>query len=130
MPRGGARAGAGRKKGQATRKSQEVADQAAREGITPLEVMLFAMRHHQKAKEYDKAAEIAKDAAPYMHPRLSAVSVTGKNGGAIQVSHEYQQLSALSSADVFRLYRETLAAPATSADKPPADGARNGDVPH
>ena len=75
MPRGGARNGAGRKKGQASNKTREVADRAAAEGITPLEVMLNAMRVHHEAKEYDKAAEIAKDAAPYMHPRFSSVQV-------------------------------------------------------
>ncbi len=73
MSRGGARTGAGRKKGQATKKSQEVADRAAGEGITPLEVMLKAMRHYDTLNDHDKAASIAKDAAPYMHPRLSAI---------------------------------------------------------
>ncbi|MFP3637303.1 hypothetical protein SB677_21350, partial [Bacillus sp. SIMBA_033] len=41
--RGGARKGAGRKPGAATKKTREIADKTAAEGITPLEVMLRAM---------------------------------------------------------------------------------------
>ena len=95
---GGARKGAGRKCGSATQKTREIADRAAAEGITPLEVMLEAMRFHHdvaarelaKGDEMDveragkamtEAREAAKDAAPYVHPRLSNieanVSVTG-----------------------------------------------------
>lgn len=57
----------------------EVVAKAAAAGITPLEVMLGAMRDawpHDK----DAAARFAKDAAPYMHPRLAAVEHTGKDG--------------------------------------------------
>ncbi len=75
MAHGGARNGAGRKKGSANEKTREVADQAAAEGITPLEVMIKAMRHYHEAGNMDKAASIAKDAAPYMHPRLSSAIV-------------------------------------------------------
>lgn len=32
-----------------------------------------AMREHYAAGRLDQAAAVAKDAAPYMHPRLSAV---------------------------------------------------------
>ena len=84
MTHGGKRKGAGRKHGTLNRKTTEVARRAAEEGITPLEVMLKAMMVHYKARRYDKAAAVAKDAAPYMHPRLSAMQVTGQNGGPIQ----------------------------------------------
>lgn len=73
MPRGGARAGAGRKAGGMNAKSRAIADRAAAEGITPLEVMLVAMREHFEKKAFDAAAAIAKDAAPYMHPRLASI---------------------------------------------------------
>jgi hypothetical protein len=84
MARGGARKGAGRKPGAATRKTRVVADRAATEGITPLEVMLTAMRDcyrlgigSRPGKRRDRfvagAVSIAKDAAPYIHPKLSAV---------------------------------------------------------
>lgn len=77
MARGGARAGAGRKQGSATRKTRAVADKAAKEGRTPLEVILRAMEEHADAGRWDDAAERAKDAAPYVHPRLTSVAVSG-----------------------------------------------------
>lgn len=80
---GGARPGAGRPKGAANRRTREIADKAAAEGITPLEVMLKAMMEHYDAKEYTAAAAIAKDAAPYIHPRLA--SVEQKHSGDINV---------------------------------------------
>lgn len=84
--RGGKRAGAGRKRGAATTRTREIADQAATEGITPLEVMLDAMRELHGKGEKAAASQIAKDAAPYMHPRLAAIEHTGKDGGPIVVA--------------------------------------------
>src|SRR5262245_21589036 len=72
---GGKRAGSGRKPGMVTRKTRELADRAAEQGISPLEVMIQAMREHYEAGRLQEAAKVAKDAAPYMHPRLSAVAV-------------------------------------------------------
>jgi hypothetical protein len=87
---GGKRAGAGRKVGSATKKTRELADAAAAQGITPLEVQLQTMRALWDAAtsgptlDFEKATAacaIAKDAAPYLHPRLSnieaQVAVTG-----------------------------------------------------
>jgi hypothetical protein len=93
--RGGARTGAGRKAGSANLKTREIADRASRDGITPLEVMLFAMRATMAEAQVaideqvaagvkqiamplgllSDAAELAKDAAPYMHPRLASTEV-------------------------------------------------------
>ena len=50
---------------------------------SPLEVMLMAMEAHVAAGELDKAADRAKDAAPYVHPRLATVQATGKGGEPI-----------------------------------------------
>lgn len=86
MARGGAREGAGRKKGSATRRTREVADKATQAGTTPLDVILTAMQEHVAAGRWDDAAERAKDAAPYVHPRLSAVAVRG------QIDHNNQPL--------------------------------------
>ncbi len=55
---------------------------AVPERKSPLEVMLLAMEAHVAAGELDKAADRAKDAAPYFHPRLSTVQATGKGGEA------------------------------------------------
>lgn len=71
MALGGARPGAGRKKGSATAKTREIADRAAAEGVTPLEFMLQVMR--DVTAERSERLDMAKSAAPYIHPRLSAV---------------------------------------------------------
>ena len=107
--RGGARKGAGRKPGSATKRTREIADKAAAEGTTPLEVMLKAMSAF--ATEADRvgksdtethlkllvaAAGVAKDAAPYVHPRLQAIEHTGKDGGPMEFKDmPDDQLSAL-----------------------------------
>jgi hypothetical protein len=84
--RGGARKGAGRKVGSATAKTRAIADKAAASGITPLEVILEAMNSFRKGGDLEKAAGFAKDAAPYMHPRLAAIEHTGEGGGPIDHS--------------------------------------------
>jgi hypothetical protein len=91
--RGGARKGAGRKTGSATKRTREIADKAAEDGLTPLEFMLQVMRAEPspelEPREYMAAValrfEAAKAAAPYVHPRLAAVEVTGKDGGPVVV---------------------------------------------
>jgi hypothetical protein len=75
MPVGGRRPGAGRKLGSKNKRSSRIAIAAARQGITPLEVMLEAMRKHHADGDLDAASAIAKDAAPYIHPRLNSVQV-------------------------------------------------------
>lgn len=74
--RGGKREGAGRKPGSATRKTREIADRAAAEGITPLEVMLANMRRWWTEQDWDKAQSAAVDAAAFMHPKMSAIDHT------------------------------------------------------
>jgi hypothetical protein len=78
--KGGARANAGRPKGSASKKTSEVRDRAALTGSTPLEVMIEAMRFYEQQGNRDRAASIAKDAAPYMHPRLTAMEMGNKVG--------------------------------------------------
>ena len=113
--KGGARPGAGRKEGSLTKRTREIAEVAAAQGITPLEVMMSTMMalykeagncsrdhhdHGDKANEHDDghtamitenrikllnmAATIARHAAPYVHPRLSAIEHTGKDGAPLQ----------------------------------------------
>jgi formiminotetrahydrofolate cyclodeaminase len=74
--RGGRRPGAGRPPGSKNQRTVEIARAAVEAGITPIEVMLNAMRElwDQGTPESKReAATIAKDAAPYVHPRLSNV---------------------------------------------------------
>jgi len=78
MPRGGPRPGAGRKKGSLTQRTREIAERAIAEGLTPLDVMLSAMHAFHQAGELEKAAKIAHDAAPYVHPRLAAIEYSSR----------------------------------------------------
>jgi hypothetical protein len=73
MPHGGKRRGAGRKPSSLTVKSRAIAEITIEEGITPLEVLLRAMRGYANSQQWDRAAAIAKDAAPYLHPKLTSV---------------------------------------------------------
>lgn len=82
MARGGVRPNAGRKPGAATKRTREIADKAAADGVTPLDVMLGTMRAMWEsanqggvinAEVAAQASAIAKDAAPYVHPRLSSI---------------------------------------------------------
>jgi len=110
--KGGARPGAGRKEGSLTKRTREIAEVAAAQGITPLEVMMRTMMElYKEAENYNKhddhahegvdhdhdimitenrikllnmAATIARHAAPYVHPRLSAIEHTGKDGAPLQ----------------------------------------------
>lgn len=85
--RGGARPGAGRKKGVATAKTREIADKAASAGITPLEYMLQVLRTEpapglpddQLLLHEARRMDAAKSAAPYIHPRLTAVTSENKH---------------------------------------------------
>lgn len=115
MPHGGFRPGSGRKRGSLTKKTIKIAAEAAERGITPLEVMLENMRWwHQEAGFLIKTAEetarqggvepavildllrkigdarhhageAARDAAPYMHPRLASIDHGTKNGQPLQI---------------------------------------------
>ena len=93
--RGGARKGAGRKPGSATKRTREIADKAAESGLTPLEYMLEVMRrpsdHEDEKIQLAREAmrfEAAKAAAPYVHPRLAAIEHTGEDGGPMKASLE------------------------------------------
>lgn len=81
MARGGRRPGAGRPKGAANKRTREIADKAAGEGLTPLEYMLQILRDETNSVE--SRFEAAKAAAPYVHPRLSSVEASGKDGGPL-----------------------------------------------
>ncbi len=75
MARGGKREGAGRPAGSVTSRTREIADKAAKEGLTPLEYMLSVLRDvTADAKDRMWAAE---KAAPYVHPKLANVEHSG-----------------------------------------------------
>lgn len=87
MARGGKRPGAGRRKGtvsEATARRKAIAAEAMEGGVTPLEIMLATMRGlwaqavdgDGNVINFGKAMQaniVAKDAAPFIHPKLSNV---------------------------------------------------------
>jgi hypothetical protein len=78
--RGGARPGAGRPRGSANRKSREIADEAAASGnVLPLSYLLDVL--NSPASTRAQKLHAASIAAPFVHPRLSAVSVASHGGG-------------------------------------------------
>lgn len=81
MARGGNR-GAGRKSGTPNKASIERQKKVAATGLTPLDYMLQAMRDPKA--EAGRRDDMAKAAAPYVHPKLASMQHTGRNGGPIQ----------------------------------------------
>ena len=126
MPRGGFRPGAGRKKGAAEVRTRRIANELAREGLTPLEVMIATMRelwlHAQSAAtpaerlERQRAAcGVAKEAAPYIHPRLAAVSTTVRRISSVRDLSDAELAALIRSlgGEVIDSPAEPLALPAS-----------------
>lgn len=88
--RGGKREGAGRKKGSHNKASQARQREVEKTGITPLAYMLKLMRDPRATKAV--RAEMAKAAAPYVHPRLAAVEHTGGDGAPIETHHTVEYI--------------------------------------
>lgn len=80
---GGKRPGAGRKKGSPNKATQERQKKVAATGQTPLAYMLKIMR--DEAADLLVRNDMAKAAAPYVHPRLAVMEVAGKPGSPIEV---------------------------------------------
>jgi hypothetical protein len=109
--RGGRRCGAGRPLGSKNKRTAEIARAAAESGITPIEVMLGTMRElwalgTPEAKR--EAADIAKDAAPYLHPRLANIA---------QTINETQPFAVLLEPCSIEQWETTYAAQALLEDK-------------
>jgi hypothetical protein len=83
--RGGKRSGTGRKRGVPNKLNAAMRDKLNAGGIAPLEFMLQVMRGtHQ---DLAVRLEMAKAAAPYLHPRLQAIEHSGKD--AESPAHQY-----------------------------------------
>lgn len=78
MQNGGARPGAGRKKGGVNRATQEALERARETGELPLDFLLRIMRdpNSDEAKQID----CAKAAAPYVHHKLNAIDHSATDG--------------------------------------------------
>lgn len=68
---GGAREGAGRKRGAIRKATAAAQAKAAEGGILPLDFMLAVMRDETAKRE--ERLDMAKAAAPYVHAKLSSV---------------------------------------------------------
>lgn len=111
---GGKQPGAGRPKGSLSTKTQELIAKCTAEGITPIEVFLNDMRYFynlgenkmrlaeqeengkKQAKHFRVALELkgiardcARDAAPYMHPKLASLQ------GKVEVTNVEAKLAEL-----------------------------------
>ena len=73
MSHGGARPGAGRKPGTINRFSKDLLDKAAQSGQLPVDYMLGVMR--DESLDTRLRIDAAKAAAPYVHQKLSAISI-------------------------------------------------------
>ena len=105
MPRGGRRKGAGRKVGVPNKVTADLRQRILASGESPLEFLVRLQREPMPEREegesllvYVKRLELwdrnriigAKEAAPYLHSRLSAIEVSGKDGEAIQHQHKVE----------------------------------------
>ena len=84
MAYGGARPGAGRKKGGANRINDEARKKALEDGLSPLEYLLGVMRDIRQ--DDARRLDAAKAAAPYVHARLANVAVAGEIDSKITVN--------------------------------------------
>jgi hypothetical protein len=82
MGHGGARPGGGRPKGSVGKATAEALAKAKAEGILPLDYLLKIMRDGDADEA--KRIDCAKAAAPYIHQKLTATELTGKDGGPVK----------------------------------------------
>jgi hypothetical protein len=94
--RGGARPGAGRKKGSVKKFDAEVRKRAAEEGILPLDYMLRVMRDARVPKA--RRDMMASAAAPYLHAKLSSVEVKNPKGEAFRTATKDMSLKEATDA--------------------------------
>ncbi len=71
MARGGSRPNAGSPKGAPNKRTAELQRQIEASGDTPLDFLLNVMRNPEA--DFEARFEAAKAAAPYVHPKLSAI---------------------------------------------------------
>jgi len=112
--RGGAQPGAGRPKGVADNLKLRKAHKYAMDtrqiientmphipkeirDMTPLQVMLTAMGIRAYEGKWNEAAAIAKEVAPYLHPRLSSVDLNANVRRSIE-DYSDAELAALAGA--------------------------------
>src|SRR5215469_15475767 len=86
---GGRRQGAGRQPGSVSQKTREIANQAAKDGLTPLEYMLAVLR--DDTADPDRRDRMAVAAAPYIHARLAAIETKVETVGQIEAKITFEE---------------------------------------
>jgi hypothetical protein len=56
--------------------TRAILEAAAAQSITPLEVILQNMRRYLERRQWARAERTAALAAPYLHPKLAATTIT------------------------------------------------------
>src|SRR5207302_1430602 len=74
----------GRRMGTPNHASIARAQAIAASGLTPLDFLLGVMR--DDTRELHVRLDAGKAVAPYIHPKLANIEVTGKDGGPLQVN--------------------------------------------
>ena len=92
----------GRKKGSRNKRPRELIERIEASGLVPLEYMLAVMRDENAPSE--RRDEMAKAAAPFVHPRLATTKVQGDKDAPLF------DLSALSDSELAFLRRTILKA--------------------
>ncbi|MGV1867951.1 MULTISPECIES: hypothetical protein [unclassified Rhizobium] len=73
----------GRQKGSRNKATARREREIAKSGTTPLEYMLKVMRNPRA--DSARRNDMAKAAAPYVHPKLASMANTGPKGGPVQI---------------------------------------------
>jgi hypothetical protein len=92
-PKGHPKTG-GRKRGTPNKRTTELQARIRATGMMPLDFMIAVMRNAKAPLEL--RFEAARQAAPYVHPRLTAIEHSGTDGGAVPV--EVKQVSDIEAA--------------------------------
>lgn len=76
----------GRQKGTPNKRTAETIAKVEASGLMPLDYMLAVLRDESVPSQ--ECMEAAKNAAPYVHSKMSTVEMTGKDGQPIQTQTE------------------------------------------
>lgn len=74
----------GRKKGIPNKKTQALISRVETSGLLPVDYLLSVMR--DESIDRCQRMDAGKAVAPYIHPKLANIEVTGKDGGPLQVN--------------------------------------------
>ncbi len=92
----------GRKKGSRNKRPRELIERIEASGLVPLDYLLKILRDEKQPQEV--RMEMAKAAAPFVHPRLAAVKVSGDKDAPLF------DLSSLTDSELAFLRRTILKA--------------------